>query len=1498
MGKITVCAVRNAFDPLASREIRRLNVGKSIHELMLEFYPGGFAGYHVEVAMDGARLNDTASFAIIPQDGSSVVFCVVPMGSGGKNPLAIVAMLAVMVAAPYAGGLLASAYYGAGITMAEALAFSSTTAMIANIGYAGAMIAGAYAVSAIFPASQPDTPASLDMSPTYAWEGGTNTVVEGVALPEIFGRCRVKPPLVGHYVTVEGDKQYLNLLYAVAGHRLDWCTEIRVNGTPIADLTDVESITGRDYRDGSPNQAVIQLFNDTRTDTAVGVKLTSTEDWTVRTTSGNTLNAIGVTFYMPKGLYFMDSNGKMNNHRIRVYVSYRNTANPDTEEYWIPYRVYTPVETTIVVPHWSAGYEYYETINPYGDNPTQELAWMELEADGTVQTEDHYENEPYVPSAWVVADNANAGRQVVYCWKWKTSGVHYTAGSTLADYVTIERNQMAPVYYTVPPVRVSNAGAEFAVRVKLVDELETSARYGTDIYWQTIREVVEDDFTFPGVALRAIRALATDQLSGSMPTVDMFAGRDYVPVWTGSQYEDKLAWHPAWACYHILHRARFKYNIDGYVDTTLAANYTVEGVPAARIDYAAFQAWSAWSWEKQYFCNINFDQSMSVRKALNILGTLGRGCVVQMGSKFTCIVDRIEQTPVQRFMFTVGNIVADSFQEEWLPVTDRANAIEVTFFDSTLDYERQMVTVYAQDFDTSEGEVNTLQATLYGCVDRTMAIKYGKFLINSNKYLTLTCSFEADVDAIACMPGDVIEVAHDVPQWGYSGRVVESASASVTVDRDIDITGATHYVRVKHQDDDTFEEKEILSVDGTGRTLTISGTWAKNPEAYALYSVGHIDAVVKLFRVLRITRSQEMRRKLTCIEYIAEVYEDGATIPEPEVISDLPLIDDLSVEEVYRGGAETKAALSWRGHALKWKVFWKLQSATFAAWTLAGETFNPSYEVSGMPYGMVVQFAVTPTDDPVDGESVLITMRGKIDPPGDVESIAVTQQGFNVIVTWPEVTDFDLWGYELRVVQVPYENEDEYWNYSGTLFKGRATTFTWKYDIAGIYLLQVRAVDAFGNYSVASAKEFFHINAPSIVSVSSVFSGPNAVLSWDTPASSFAIDRYDICYQLDPDDGSTQYPVGTTKSTTFSVNVDWAGVRYYRVVAYDIANNAGATGTVAVNVELPGTPSPQTPRVIDNNVLLFWTAPNTDGKLPISHYEVSKGDSYDESVDLGIVQATFSNIFEDTAGTYLYWIVAVDTAGNKGAGTSISASVNQPPDYVLLRSWKSVLGGTPSSAKVFEGALYAPVNTTETYQEHFVNNSFASPQAQVDGGYVAWITPVPTSGTYTEVFDYQALIDAQTKITLEISPATDVEDWGSITITPSIEVSTNGSTWETAVEAYQTIASNFRYVRITLTFAGTGGNDIKKINDINLKLDLKEITNSGTVNVTANPTTVTLTKSFVDVMSIILTPEGTAGLIAVYDFTDVPNPVDFDVYLFTHAGAAATGYVSWVVRGV
>jgi hypothetical protein len=379
--------------------------------------------------------------------------------------------------------------------------------------------------------------------------------------------------------------------------------------------------------------------------------------------------------------------------------------------------------------------------------------------------------------------------------------------------------------------------------------------------------------------------------------------------------------------------------------------------------------------------------------------------------------------------------------------------------------------------------------------------------------------------------------------------------------------------------------------------------------------------------------------------------------------------------------------------------------------------------------------------------------------------------------------------------------------------------------------------------------------------------------------------------------------VGTTKATTYTVNVTWGGSRRYWITAYDVAGNMGYHGAVDVVVVPPGIITLPTVRVIDNNVLLQWTAP-VGGSLPIKHYLVSKGDSYAASEDIGQVLSTFFVVFETVSGEYIYWIVPVDTAGNEGTPVGISATVNQPPDYVIIQNWEDDFSGTKVSAILDGGKLYAPVDITETYQEHFTDNSYASPQEQVDDGFTAWIMPVPNSATYTRVFNYGASITPSTKITLEVG-RDEAAEWGPPTITATLEVSTNGSSWDTPVAGYERMASVFQYVRVVLTFTGSGNNDIAAIMSIRVKLDLKEKTLAG--NATANDTDsggteVSLLDAlsnpvFIDVTSIVISPKGSSRIFAIYDFVDVPYPTHFHVYLFDSAGTRLDGDFSWLVRG-
>ena len=100
------------------------------------------------------------------------------------------------------------------------------------------------------------------------------------------------------------------------------------------------------------------------------------------------------------------------------------------------------------------------------------------------------------------------------------------------------------------------------------------------------------------------------------------------------------------------------------------------------------------------------------------------------------------------------------------------------------------------------------------------------------------------------------------------------------------------------------------------------------------------------------------------------------------------------------------------------------------------------------------------------------------------------------------------------------------------------------------------------------------------------------------------------------------------------------------------------------------------------------------------------------------------------------------------------------------------------------------------------------------------------------------------------------------------------------------------YIKFDFAFASAGNDDLLKVTSLNMRLDTKQITDSG--NGTAgtafgsgqadeNGTVVNFNLDFVDIESITVTPKGTSttgALIAIYDFTDIPNPTSFKVLLY------------------
>jgi len=1054
---VIVTCVKNPFDPLGSRETRTFAPGLSVRQCVDEFYPGMVTDYEIKLSINGCLADMEKSLDLVCSPGLSLVFCAVPRGGG--DLLRTVAMLAVIVAAVLAPQL-----------MAAYPAFFEAALPGALLDYGGTILsgmtlmAGSMVVNAVLPPQVPDIASAnlgtndMSNSATYGWDVQKNPDQEGGASPGLYGTRRVTPPRIARYIEIIGDKQYLNMLFKVADHALDSISDVEINDNPVMNFRDVITET----RLGGIDQSPIQFFHDQRQDVSCYAQLSA--DWVTRQTSGNAVQGIGVALICPKGLYYSNDQGGLSEISVDVEIEYRRIG----DSAWTRLSGYNTYPITVDEYRWSAGVWKTDTGQ-----------WMEVYA-GSTNYADHQEGDYINPPYW---DDFCGGWQYSgYRWHWVTVPLIYAIGTVALDYVQISGAQTSPLrrmwfQNNLPP-------GQYEVRARFHSAPPAGVRYVNDCYFDFIQEIIYDDFSFPGQSLLAVRALATDQLYSDVNKVTCLAMRSTVEVWNGTDYDSLPANLPPWACYDMLHN-------DDYGGQV---NYN-------RIPLARWQEWADWCVLRGYECNIYFDTIFNLKKALDTVSVAGRGTVIQMGSRFTCIVDKPEALPVQRFLFTPGNIVKDSFNVDYVQYEDRADAIEITYWDEDLNYEQQIVTVTSEFYESIDREIKPTQMTLYSVTNRQQAINYGKFLLNCNRWLSLIAGWDADIDSLGCLSGDVVEIG-----WDYGGRTMEATSTTIRCDRDITLDPVKSYaITIKYQDDDSREDRTVTGVaadpdwesgntydigdyaayagknyrciqailetpspaptDGrhwraAGTNLNVTPAWTKTPAQFAIYSFGEEDMVTKLVRVISIGRSQKMRRRVSALEYVAEVYDDIADIPAPSPITN-PGISNMRIIEKWDlgrdGTGQSILYLTWRGADLAWDVYC---CTTTSGWVNKGFTRIPSFSIPGLIAGLTYTISIVRRGESAEnGFMSQFTPQGKDIPPEDVVNFnAQARPDGRIGFTWDHVSDMDLWGYDIRqgsFWETATPKKEGVWENSATYDPG----------IAGTYHFLIKAIDRSGNCS-------------------------------------------------------------------------------------------------------------------------------------------------------------------------------------------------------------------------------------------------------------------------------------------------------------------------------------------------------------------------------------------------------------------------------------------------
>lgn len=1056
--------------------------------------------------------------------------------------------------------------------------------------------------------------------------------------------------------------------------------------------------------------------------------------------------------------------------------------------------------------------------------------------------------------------------------------------------------------YTVP----INGAFPVNIRLRRTKTDSTSSNNINAFNWASYTEIVYAKLAYPSSALVGIRIDASQFNSvptrsylirgikikiPSNATVDSSTGRlIYSGNWNGVFAAAQWCSDPAWILWDLLLSKRYGFG---------------DHIDESQLDKWAFYSASQYcaglvpngfgGQEPRFSCNVNIQTQQDAYKLINDLASVFRAMPFWSAGALTVTQDK---TADPSCLFTLANVSEEGFRYESGSLKNRPTVVVVKYFNiAKQDYDYQAVEDVA---NIKRYGVIIREVEAFATTSRGQARRVGEWILYSEWNESEVISFTAGIsEGVIVRPGQIIDVADPVRAGvRRGGRVISATTTVVTVDATTDMAAASGSALSVITPNGTVESRNVVSINDSTKQVTVSPGFSVAPNGNSIWIQENTALQATQWRVLTVQEQEDINYVVTAIRYNSSKYdfvERDARLEEPSVTllnqPPLPPQSLAAVEALYEntGKILSKILVSWRAAfgVNSYRIRWRYENS---GWVESVQTAL-DYEIPNASLGVYEIEVYSIRGGLVESASpsrLTFTAFGKLAPPSNVQNFrAELDPNLGVTLKWDAVPDLDLDGYEV---------------WQGSSFGSgiklglfRTTSISVGKLPNGTVTWFIKSLDTSEQYSTSAATTAITIFGAGAPPLTGRFRSTDVELSWNAVTGSLATQSYEIRFGSTSSTWATATLAGRVQGTVFTTQALWSGTRRWYVAAIDANGNYGAAASWDGVITAPSQPV-VTQQVIDNNVLLQWT--DATQTLPLTGYELRKGATWASATVVGTNQARFTSLFETASGTYTYWLAGIDSAGNYGTPGSIAALVNQPPDYQLQSDTNSIFNGTLGSAVKDGTALLTPVNTTETWSQHFTSRGWNTIQDQINAGFQFYATPSAASGSYEEIVDLGALL-AASKVTATLDPQAVV---GTVVITPTISTrATTSDAWTVYSGVSSAFATNFRYVRVRYDFAASGNNSLLLAKSLNIRVDVKLRNDQGNGTASASDsggTVVAFNVPFIDVQAIAVTPLTTSAVIAVYDFVDVPNPTSFKVLLFNTSGTRVSGAFSWTASGV
>jgi sulfur carrier protein ThiS len=1338
----------------------------------------------------------------------------------GKDTLRTLAILAV---AFYAPQLATYALQSAAVGAAAAGATISATmgAAIYYGTYAAAMLVGSALINAIAPIRPPSMGSQNDPGSAERQlmvTGGSNQLNPYGSIPVILGKIRMTPRLGSvNYLTYENERDsYLSMLLVWGYGPLSIDdTSYKIGDVPLSSFTDYNKITLD--RKTEPTESEKRNF-----DAIYGKDVTQINTSVELTCDGNPETAV------TPGPWFEAATAV---------------------EYDVATGLPVPVTNATIALHFPQG--------------LRKIVVKGAESGGTAATAVNFrvEYSTNVGSTWNLLEAFTIGGDTA-----KKDGFTYTK-----SYSQLSFDQMI--------IRVRRETGDNA-------EDNPDLRY----YFQSVLQSVTFlrnnkpavDPVGSKIAKTAFKIKATDQLNGNIQGISAIV-QTWCKTWNGSAWVNGATSNPAALVRYILeHPANPRKVTD--------AN--------AQINLTQLQYFHEYCTARGFEYNGTLGEARSVLEVIRDICAAGRASPALVDGKWTVVIDEVKPNVVQHF--TPHN--SWGFEgSKALP--KRPDGLRVTYYDQDQDYQQSEIIVY--DIGKTANNASLFESiTLPGVTKKSLVIDHARWHMAQMKLRPEMYTLNSDIEYLVCNRGDRVKVMHDVPMWGLgSGRVKNRISSTILeLDEEVPMQAGVQYI-IRFRSKSGASVVRNIAVKTTDNYYSeielTSAVTTDEADAGDLFLFGQNNQESQDLVLLGIEPSSNNNARLTFVDYGVtseyNIYTDYQSLTASTVFeSQLSLPPSLQIENfgVYTPsitGFVSDESVMERVSKTVFKYNLNVSYVNANALPASTESVEVQYDLFSSDSGVNFRSVFVPYQngsatitDVKEGETYKIRMRyvsrngrvgnwtsysnhtvvGKTNPPSQVTEFSVSsdKSSGQLLLSWHPNLEPDTTTYEVRTQDTGWGIGD-----ANRVFYGDNTKAFVKYATNGSATFYIRAVDSSGNYSLTSSVISFVPNVvPNITDIlysysDTALTSATVTLNWlDVTTSQFDIAFYELTYN-----GTTR----TVKANSITLPADWVGNRTFTIKTVDVHGNKSSGYSEAIAKVAPNPPTDVRAQVVDNTVMLYWTLPLRTS-LPIDHVLIKKGSVYDSAVVLGDKKGEFTTINESIGGNFTYWLVAVDTEGVQSTPSSVTTLVSEPPDFVFHGEFNSAFTGVKSSA-TFDGTVLAlPVNTTETFEQHFTTRSWSNPQDQVNAGYPIFIQPSGGTGYYEEVFDFGQPL-ASSRVSLNYKGAAVA---GSPTVVTKISLSLDNSTYVDYNGVTDVFGLNFRYVKIRITATSVPANvGLFEVSNLTVRLDAKLKNDAGSNYVSeADPlgTVVNFNKEFIDVQSITLSPASLEPVMAVYNFKD------------------------------